>query len=319
MFSELFDRSQLRLKPLSQREHDLDLSAILEVNPVAEVHEIFVQIGKKIRAARGDKAPVILIMGAHVLRSGVQGYLIDLLQKQFITALVMNGACVIHDFELALIGATTESVARYIQEGQFGLWKETGKINEIINQAAQKGLGVGQAMGQYILAYDLPHKEISLLAQAAKLQIPATVHITLGADIVHEHPNCNGAAWGQCSYQDFLTLARIIQGLEGGVVLCFGSAVTGPEVFLKALAMARNVAKQKKQEIKHFTTLVCDLLDIPTGKVDSCPEKSDHRYYFRPWKTLLVRTIADGGQAFYYQGWHQQTIPQLWSAIVQPV
>jgi hypothetical protein len=249
-------------------------------------------------------------MGAHVLRAGVQRYLIDLMERGLITHVAMNGAGPIHDWELALIGATTESVARYIRTGEFGLWRETGQMNDVIRTGVTQGLGVGEAIGHAILDGPFPHKEVSILAAGIRLGVPVTVHVGIGYDILHEHPNCDGAALGQASYQDFLVFTESVTHLEGGVLLNFGSAVMGPEVYLKALAMARNVAHQEKREIRHFTTGVFDLVPLEGDTRQQAP-KTDPRYYYRPWKTILVRTVADGGESFYIQGDHQLTVPHL--------
>jgi hypothetical protein len=314
----LFDRSRLRIQPLAQRSHDLDLSAILPLNsrlpPFA--HPALPVLGRRLAEARRDGAARILMMGAHVLRAGVSQYLIDLLERGLLTHIAMNGAGPIHDWEFALIGATTESVARYIRTGEFGLWEETGRMNQVIAAAARDGLGLGEALGQAILNGAFPHKDLSVLAACARLRIPATVHVGIGYDILHEHPNCDGAAVGQTSYQDFLVLAEAVRKLEGGVALNFGSAVMGPEVYLKALAMARNVALQEGREIRHFTTAVFDLVPLEGDTRQQAP-KSDPRYYYRPWKTILVRTVADGGESFYIQGDHAVTLPHLYHAALK--
>jgi hypothetical protein len=257
-----------------------------------------------------------MMMGGHVIRSGVQKYIIDLMTRGYIDCLAMNGSGIIHDFELALIGATTESVARYIQTGEFGLWRETGYLNDIINKAYREdsSVGMGEAVGQAVLEGDYPHKDISLLAAARKLNIPVTVHVGVGYDIIHEHPNCDGAAMGALSFNDFLKFAEVVRNLEGGVIMNFGSAVMAPEVFLKALSMARNVAHQSDREIRHFTTLVGDLYDLPRDYRSETP-KDNPGYYFRPWKTMLVRTVADGGRSYYVSGRHEKTIPALWASV----
>ena len=143
------------------------------------------------------------------------------------------------------------------------------------------------------------------------LNIPCTVHVGVGSDIIHEHPNCDGAAMGEATYTDFLIYTQTVTNLESGVFLNFGSAVTGPEVYLKALSMARNVARQNGKNIADFTTAVFDLLPIDTETVAGTPQKSDPRYYFRPWKTILSRTVADGGKSYYIQGEHRLTLPHL--------
>ncbi len=309
-----FIRSRIKCKPLATRCSDLDLSSVLPVKKISPIHPSFLQVAQLIKKAGERQAAIIFMMGGHVIRSGVQRYIIDLMERGFISCIAMNGAGIIHDYEYALIGATTESVAKYIEEGQFGLWEETGRINEIINEGHKNNLGMGQALGRNIGEGTFPHKDISLLAAGYRLHIPITVHVGIGYDIIHQHPNCDGAATGATSYRDFLRFAAQVQNLEGGVVMNFGSAVMAPEVFLKALSMARNVAHQRGEVIRHFTTLVCDLHPLPHD-FHREPGRDSPAYYFRPWKTMLVRTVADGGQSFYMDGPHSQTIPALWSAL----
>ncbi len=309
-----FDRSQLKIKLLKERIHDLDKNIVKSLQKVEHYDQTFTDVAKRILAAKKKRGENILFIGGHVVRSGVQNYLIDLMERGYISCIAMNGSVMIHDFEFALIGATTESVARYIKEGQFGLWKETGQINDIINEGYKAGLGMGEAVGKAISKGNFPFKNISLMAAAYRLKIAVTVHVGIGYDIIHEHPNCSGAATGETSYRDFLRFVKILEGLEGGVVMNFGSAVMAPEVFLKALSMARNVAHRQGEHIRHFSTLVCDLHDLPEDfSVE--PDKNNPAYYFRPWKTMLVRTVADGGESFYVKGRHSDTIPALWSAI----
>ncbi|MFC1824511.1 hypothetical protein ACFL9T_17535 [Thermodesulfobacteriota bacterium] len=294
--------------------HDLDLSIIKALERSGSIPDSLAKVSGEINKARDASSPIILMMGAHVIRSGVQKYLIDLMENGYISCVSMNGAGVIHDFEFALIGATTESVAKYIRTGQFGLWKETGEINEIVNKAYKENIGIGEAVGREILNGNHPHKDISILAGAYKLGIPATVHVGIGYDIIHEHPNFDGAATGAASYTDFLIFTEVVRHLENGVIMNFGSAVMAPEVFLKALSMARNAERQEGKPIKNFTTLVCDLLDLPTD-YSSEASKESPPYYFRPWKTMLIRTVAEGGRGYYVRGKHGETIPALWTAI----
>jgi hypothetical protein len=310
-----FDRSRLRIQPLAHRQHDLDLSAILPLDaPLPQFsHPAIPELGRRLAKAKQAGAARILMMGAHVIRAGVSRYLIDMMERGLLTHIAMNGAGPIHDWELALIGGTTESVARYVQTGEFGLWQETGRINEVIRAGARDGLGLGEAIGRAILDGAFPHKDVSFLAAAARLGVPVTVHVGIGYDILHEHPNCDGAALGQTSYRDFLIFAQAVAGLENGMLLNFGSAVMGPEVYLKALAMARNVAHQEGRVIKHFTTGVFDLVPLEGDTRLQAP-KSDPRYYYRPWKTILVRTVADGGESFYVAGDHRETVPALYHA-----
>jgi hypothetical protein len=316
-----FDRSQLLIQPLDQRQHDVHYSHLLPLDELpppldqpgmASVAELGERL---VRAKRGNAARMML-MGAHVIRAGVARQLIDLMQRGLIDHLGMNGAGVIHDYELARIGATCESVARYIRTGEFGLWRETGEINDIVRAGAAQGWGLGESVGRAILDSALPYAATSVLAAGVRLGIPVTVHVGIGYDILHQHPNFDPAACGLTSYRDFLTLCETVRRLENGVLLCAGSAVMGPEVYLKALAMARNVAHQHGRQICRFTTAVFDLIPIADDTRQEAP-KTDPRYYYRPWKTILVRTVADGGESFYVQGDHRQTIPHLRHAAVR--
>ena len=309
-----FDRSRLNIRPLAERENLIELASFARLeHPIERLSDpSFPEIARRVLQARDDKAAVILMMGAHLLRAGNSRYIIDLLRRGLLTHIAMNGAGVIHDYEMALIGATTESVARYISEGQFGLWAETGRINEIVKDGVACGLGFGEAVGKSISEGPFPHKEISILAAAYELRIPVTIHVGLGYDIIHEHPNCDGAAVGQASYDDFLIFAQAVTGLERGVLLNFGSAVMGPEVYLKALSMARNVARQEGRGIAHFTTAVFDIFPLDAD-LSHEPGKDDYRYYYRPLKTILVRTVRDGGTSFYIRGDHRRTLPTLYS------
>ncbi len=311
-----FDRTQLKVESLSKRQDMLFLSNILPLKPQKKIQAEFHKIAAKMRAAIITDSSIILMMGAHVIRSGVQRYIINLMEKGYISCVAMNGAGMIHDFEFAMQGSTTESVAENIGNGQFGLWQETSRINEIVSKAGREGAGLGEAVGQAICEDDFPYQDISILAAGYRMNIPVTVHVGIGYDIVHELPNCNGAAYGETSYRDFLRFANILESIQGGVVMNFGSAVMAPEIYLKALSMIRNVAKQENRKITQFTTLVCDLVKLPEKCYDE-PHPSEPLYYFRPWKTMLVRTVAGGGESHYVCGRHADTIPQLWTAALQ--
>ena len=315
-----FDRSQLRLRPLGERVHDMRLDEVLPLDAEGQagaglpLHDspALHTIARRVVEARARGRPVILMMGAHVIKVGLSRFVIDLLERGVLTHVATNGACVIHDYELARVGATTESVARYIAEGQFGLWRETGEINDVVRAGAAEGLGLGEAVGKAIVegGSRYPHRDVSIFAAGYRLRVPVTVHVGIGYDIIHEHPSCDGAALGQASYTDFLVMAESVRGLQGGVLLNFGTAIMGPEVYLKALAMARNVAHQHGQEINRFTTAVFDLQDLGPD-VHHTPPKSEPAYYFRPFKTILVRTVQDGGESFYVRDDHRATLPAL--------
>jgi hypothetical protein len=311
-----FDRRQLRLKPLAERSHDMQVGEVLPLaaEPPSYDNPDLATVAERVLRARQNGRPVIMMMGAHVIKVGLSRFVIDLMARGIVTHIAMNGAGPIHDYELALIGATTESVARYIQTGQFGLWQETGRMNDILQAAAAEGIGHGEAVGRAIEEGMFPHRPISILAAGYRLGVPVTVHVGVGYDIIHEHLNCDGAALGATSYHDFLVFAHSVSQLEGGVLLNFGTSVMGPEVYLKALAMVRNVAHQEGREIRHFTTAVFDL--IPLGQdIHREAPKSDHLYYYRPYKTILVRTVADGGESFYFQGDHRVTLMNLYRQV----
>ncbi|MFB0920254.1 MAG: hypothetical protein QMB62_05165 [Oscillospiraceae bacterium] len=317
-----FDRSQLEILPLNQRIHDVELSRVLK-NIDDEIpefdHPALPKLAEAVVKARREyDATVLMMYGAHVIRTGNAMFMIELMKRGLVTHFATNGAGSIHDFEFAMIGETCESVAKYISEGQFGMWQETGLINEAIKAGAKEGLGWGEAVGKYIWENNFKFRENSLLAMGYHLQVPCTVHIGIGNDIIHEHPNCDGAAMGACSYTDFLIYAQSVMKLQHGVFLNFGSAVAGPEVYLKALAMARNVARQHGEKIVDFNTAVFDLMPIDdSDNYDAAPPKTDPRYYFRPWKTILARTVADGGHSHYVCGEHQKTLPALARRILE--
>jgi hypothetical protein len=198
----MFDRSKLLIKPLDQRIHDLTIDVIKPLDAPVEPFDNpdLDTIAERIVAARRAGAAVIMLMGAHVIRRGNSNYIIDLMQRKLITHVGFNGAGVVHDYEFARIGATTESVPRYISAGQFGLWKETGEINDAVVQGYHDGLGLGETMGRAIEEGKFPYRQSSILAAGYRLQVPVTVHVALGQDILHEHPNMNGAAYGETSH-----------------------------------------------------------------------------------------------------------------------
>jgi hypothetical protein len=310
-----FAPSQLLIKPLAERQHDIQHASLLPLDelppPLTDpAMQSLAELGQRMVAARQRGSAILLLMGAHVIRAGVARQLIDLMERGLITHIGTNGAGTIHDYELARIGATCESVARYIRTGEFGMWRETAEINDIVREGASAGMGLGEAVGRTILSSDFPYRDTSVLAAGVRLGVPVTAHIGIGYDIVHQHPNFDPAAYGTASYRDFLSVCHTVGKLEGGVYLCAGSAVMGPEVYLKALSMARNVASQQNRQIRHFTTAVFDLLPLQGDFRQEAP-KSTPQYYYRPWKTVLVRTVADGGQGVYVCGDHRQTIPHL--------
>ena len=256
----------------------------------------FPELVERIAAAVSTKRPVLVGMGAHVIKVGLAPILIDLMERGIISALALNGAGIIHDAEIAMVGRTSEEVASVLGAGAFGAAKETGEVlNQAINQGAQEGIGLGEAVGNALLRQDFPFNSQSLLAQARRLGIPVTVHVAMGTDIIHIHPAANGAAIGQCSHYDFRVFCRLVSGLEGGVYLNLGSAVLLPEVFLKALTVVRNLGHVAQR----FTTANFDFIRA-----------------YRPATNVVQRPTLEGGKGFNFTGHHELMIPLLAAAVV---
>jgi hypothetical protein len=312
-----FDVSQVQLRDLTDRGHEITPDDCLPLKPPEEpfADPQFNPLIDRIVTARHNGRPVIVMMGAHPIKLGLSRFLVDLIRRRVITHLGTNGAGIIHDFELAGFGGTSEDVARWIRTGQFGLWRQTGRLNDLVAEAARREEGLGEAVGRVIEEERFPHRELSLAAAGWRAGAPITCHVGIGCDIIHAHPNCDAAAFGTASYTDFLIFARSVQDLEGGVFLNIGTSTIGPEVYLKSLSMARNVARPRGKPIRDFTTAVFDLVPLPDDWPSGPPSKAHPLYYYRPWKTILVRTVADGGTSFYLRGDHRQTIPTLWHAL----
>jgi hypothetical protein len=316
----LFDITRVKLGELSRRGHEITADECLPLQPPScpYADPQLDRLVERIAEARRNQRPVIVMMGAHPIKLGLSRYLVDLVERRIITHLGTNGAGIIHDFELAAYGGTSESVAKWIRAGQFGLWHETGRLNDLIARAAACGKGLGEAVGRAIEEEGLPHRRLSLAAAGWRVGVPVTCHAAVGCDIIHAHPNCDPAALGAASYTDFLIFARAVEDLQGGVFLNVGTSTIGPEVYLKALSIARNVARTRGEEIRDFTTAVFDLVALPDDWAKGPPSKEHPLYYYRPWKTILIRTVADGGTSFFFRGDHRQTIPTLWDRLVAP-
>ncbi len=260
-----------------------------------DFREVVARIGKA--HARGR--PVILGMGAHPIKVGLSPLIVHLMEKGILQAVALNGAGIIHDFEIALAGRTSEDVASEIGEGTFGMAEETGRmINESINRGWEKGSGIGRSVGEMIRKGRFPHRRLSITAAGAKLGIPVTVHVAVGTDIIHMHPQTRGAAIGEGSHLDFRLFAALVSRLEGGVYLNLGSAVILPEVFLKALTLVRNQGYQ----VRHFTTVNMDF--IP---------------HYRPLANVVRRPTLEGGQGFHITGHHEIMFPLLCAAILEEI
>jgi len=269
---------------------------------------------EKIKAARENHRPVILSMGAHVIKNRLSRYLIALMREGFVTHLAGNGACSIHDFELAYLGGTSENVPTAIEDGSFGMWEETGRwMNEAITDGFKAGFGYGESLARYIDRYPerFPYKEDCVLYQAWKLGVPATYHIALGTDIIHQHPTTDFQSIGGASGIDFHSMCRSVSRLDGGVFLNFGSGVIGPEVFLKALSISRNL----RYPTFNITTANFDLIDL--GDYKAKAGYDDPHYYYRPRKNIVLRPVSRGGTGWHFVGNHLQTIPNLYEKLTQ--
>ena len=277
-------------------DSETDLSPFLESLPKILKGQDFLELTDKIVTAYQRKKPVIVMMGGHVIKCGLSPLLIALAREGIITGFAFNGASSIHDFEIALIGETSEDVSEYLQTGKFGMWEETGKLmNEAIQHAADIGIGMGEALGKKLITLDAPYNTYSLLAAGIQYDFPITVHVAIGTDIIHQHPSANGAAIGEASFTDFRLLTELVTQLEdGGVVLNFGSAVILPEVFLKALTIARNLG----HTVSHFTAADFDM-----------------NQQYRPVENVVKRPTEMGGKGYTFTGHHELMIPLLVQAI----
>jgi len=263
----------------------------------------------RIKRAHWNGCPVILSMGAHVIKNGLSRYLIALMQEGFITHIASNGAGSIHDFELCYLGGTSEDVATAIEDGSFGMWEETGRwMNEALIQGAQNNLGYGAALAKYIEEHPdkFPYTDDCVLYQAYKLNIPATYHIALGTDIIHQHPTVDFAVIGKTSGEDFKIFCESVSQLEGGVFLNFGSGVIGPEVFLKALSIVRNLGYKTND----ITTANFDLRVL--GDFRAPINHDDPNYYYRPRKNIVNRPTSMGGKGWHFTVDHSVSIPNLY-------
>jgi len=249
-------------------------------------------------AAKNEKV-IILGMGAHVIKVGLNPVVVNLMERGIVSAIALNGAGIIHDFELALTGQTSEDVAVSLQDGAFGMATETGVfLCEAIQSAGHRQIGIGEAVGQSIIANNLPFADKSILAAGVRLGIPVTVHVAIGTDIIHMHPQFDPAAAGEATHRDFRTFAGIVAALEGGVYLNAGSAVILPEIFLKAVSLARNLGYR----LNRFTTVNMDFIA-----------------HYRPLTNVVKRPTAQGGQGFNLIGHHEILLPLIAAGVIEAI
>lgn len=307
---EEFDLSGVRTYPLKSRASKVraedfarpfrpgaGLSGWLESLPATLAASDFRDVVTAICRAREEGRGIVWGFGAHVIKTGLSPVLIDLMERGFVSAMATNGAGLIHDFEIALSGATSEDVEAGLGEGRFGMADETGRLlNGAINDGVAEGLGLGQAVGRYLCAKHPQHEHNSVAAAAFRLGIPLTVHVAIGTDIIHMHPAASGAALGEGSLRDFRYFTSSVARLERGVYLNCGSAVLLPEVFLKAVSIARNQG--------------CRLDGLVTVTLDFA------RLY-RPQVNVVARPTAGIGRGYYLVGHHELLIPLLAAAVVE--
>lgn len=293
---------------LKSRQSKVSLQSFAKVyNPLNQSFADFIEsfpdilIGKDLRLlskeiirAREKDKEVIFLLGAHVIKVGISPLIIDLLKKNIITSIGMNGAAAIHDVEIARWGKTSEDVEKYIIDGRFGMSRETGTfINGSLKKGYVKKIGFGESIGKAL--QNSPYKNSSILAECYALGIPATVHVAIGTDIIHQHPSMDGAVTGEMTFRDFKILCESVRGIHsGGVVINFGSAVIMPEVFLKALTVARNLYRS----VKGFTTANFDMIQ-----------------HYRPRMNIVQRPTRDGKKGFLFTGHHEIMIPLLCAMI----
>jgi len=259
-------------------------------------HDLRELVARMKRARESDRA-ILWGLGAHVIKVGLSPLLVDLMERGYVSGLALNGAGIIHDFEMAVAGETSEEVAEGLGEGKFGMAEETGSLlNRAINEGVSSGLGLGESVGAFLTDLDPPHRKLSLLFNAYRLAIPVTVHVAVGTDIIHMHPQASGEAIGKGSMTDFRLFASLVRGLDGGgVYLNFGSAVLLPEVFLKAVSVVRNLGYS--------------LTDFSTANFDFI------RHY-RPRVNVVERPVMGKGQGFDFVGHHEILMPLLAAALL---
>ncbi len=305
------DLRQVKTYPLGSRPSKVSVAALARVwqeggalrDFLATLPDIlgardFRAVVAAIVAARRAGKPVILGLGAHVIKVGLSPIVIDLMERGIVSTIAMNGAGPIHDFELAYAGFTSEEVEPVLRTGDFGMAEETGSfLNQAIGEGIAKGWGFGQAVGEKLLTLRPPHLALSLCATAVRLHIPVTVHVAMGTDIIHMHPSCDGAAIGESSHLDFRLLTAAVAELGGGgVYLNVGSAVLLPEVFMKAVAVARNLG----HSVTGFTTVNIDFLQ-----------------HYRPMQNVVRRPVAGGGQGYALTGHHEILVPLLAAGVIE--
>ena len=301
----------IKTYPLSSREHKVNISdhfsgTLDNVNdfkgffdslPRLLAADSLREVVSAVCGARERGKPVVLAVGGHVIKCGLQPIIKTLIKKGIVTAVAMNGSAAIHDFEVSLVGGTSEDVAAVLHAGHFGFAHETGEgMNLALKEGIDKEIGFGEAIGEWIVCKQHPYREYSLLASCHEMGIPATVHVAIGTDIIHQHPEVDGAVTGEMSFRDFRLVTAVVSELEGGVWLNVGSAVIMPEVFLKALSIAQNLG----HHVENFTTANFDMIQ-----------------HYRPSQNVVKRPTANSGKGYHIIGHHEINIPLFAMAVLQ--
>ena len=310
MSRQRVDLTKIKTIPLNARKYKVSIKDFAKVCPRGTSFRSFYDGLPDILASQNLKSlvdavvsahknhkPVILMMGAHVIKCGLSPLVIDLMKRDIVKAVALNGAGIIHDTEIAMIGRTSEDVGEGIIDGSFGMAKETASfINEAINFGFTEGIGIGESLGAAICGARLKHRKSSILATGCELDIPVTAHVAIGTDIIHQHPSASGKAIGEGSLLDFRNFIYSVSKLEGGVVINFGSAVILPEVFLKALTVARNLGNK----VRVFTAANFDMIN-----------------QYRPHQNILSRPTSSGGKSYNMIGHHEIMFPLLYQGIIE--
>lgn len=332
----IFDPGQIKTYPLSARSNKVTLKDLISPS---DVNNLAVDLPKQtccdietiaqaVVSARKADNPVILFTGAHLIKNGLGPLVVDMVNRHLVTLVAGTAATAIHDFELALIGQTSEDVPDALGKGRFGMAWEFAYINCALSVGNEQKIGFGEALGKMICDRDFrkrvlssaanenspkefAHRQISVLAACYENNVPLTIHAGIGTDVIDQHRTFDGQAKGGCSGRDFLIFTEEIAKLtNGGVILNIGSAVTGPEVLLKAVSMAANVGKQP-------AGLITADFDLRPHKPDAMTDESSNGYYFRDQKSIVTRVPqAFGGRGFYIQGNQKQTVPLLYNKII---
>jgi len=277
--------------------HGMSFAGLLDTMPSLLGADALRAVAGKIVAAREQGRPVVLAMGGHVIKCGLQPVLQALIEADVITAVAMNGSAAIHDFEVSLIGATSEEVGDVLHSGDFGFSEETGAgMNRALSAGLDKEIGFARAVGEWILQHQHPYLRYSLLATCVESDIPVTAHVAMGTDIIHQHPEMDGAVTGEMTTRDFRLITSVVTDLsDGGVWLNVGSAVIMPEVFLKALSIAQNLGHR----VDRFTTANFDM-----------------NQHYRPMQNVVKRPTSGSGAGFNIIGHHEINIPLLAAAVL---